>query len=203
MGSVKIVGRNDGWLHKPTTFEILVTGQGTEFAVQRRYKEFLELEGALRPQFPDLPVMPPRSYVVRRINPNFLDARQKHLAELLDAALAADPTISVPALRAFLGLDKDSSDTWSDCSLDLEQSQEEHRLWEGTSVTLCELASILYFFGQEQLQAKWDSLEKVNNNESVESSPSVCLECPLCLQCFEQQHALNCHMKFAHDWEPL
>jgi len=106
MGSVKIVGRNDGWMQKPTTFEIQVTEHGSSFAVQRRYKEFLKLEAALRAQFPDLPSMPPRSFVIRRLDPSFLDARERNLSELLEAALLADPTISVPAFRTFLGLEK-------------------------------------------------------------------------------------------------
>lgn len=113
MGSVKIVGRNDGWL-QPTTFEIQVEGQGTQHAVKRRYREFLELEAALRPEFPNLPSMPPRSLVLSRLDPSFLEAREKHLGELLGAAVAADPTISVPALRDFLGLEEDLGSAWTD-----------------------------------------------------------------------------------------
>jgi hypothetical protein len=160
MGSLKIeiVGRNDGWLQKPTTFEIEVVGQGAPFAVQRRYTEFLELEAALRSAFPDLPSMPPRSYVVRRLNPGFLDAREKDLGELLDAAVAADPMISAPALRAFLGLEQGCSDI-GNCE-ECEQCQSAEEL-------------------------------------------STSFECALCLQCFQHPRALNCHLKFAHGWEPL
>jgi hypothetical protein len=117
---VKIARRNDGWLQTPTTFEIQVTQQGISFAVERRYNEFVQLEEQLRPQLPHLPPMPPKSLVIRRLNPNFLDARQKLLGELLDAALEVDPMILIPALRVFLGLDKDMSDAWTECSTDSE-----------------------------------------------------------------------------------
>lgn len=168
MGSVKIVGRNDGWL-QPTTFEIHVEGQGAQYAVRRRYREFLELEASLRPEFPDLPPMPPRSLVLKSLDPGFLEAREIALGELLDAAVAADPTISVPALREFLGLEKDLGSTWTD-------------LAEPTAK---------------------EPLDTVDVGQSADTAVSASLQCALCLQCFQQSRALDCHMKFAHGWEHL
>jgi len=56
--------------------------------------------------------------------------------------------------------------------------QEEHRLWHGKSVTLSELRSELFASwggeteGEERLQAKWNSLEKVDSHE-VQSRPAL------------------------------
>lgn len=194
MVSVKIVGRNDGYLIEPTTFEIEVIRQGFSFVVKRRYNEFLELEAKLRPQLPDLPSMPPRSFVVRRLNPSFLIDRQKELDEFLDAIVAEDTTICGSALRDFLGLDKNMSyaSGWTDCSNpDLEQLE----------------LPVPSYDGLEKIMAdEWYSDQETSAGSSNPSTsiPTINIfECaePGCLQCFEEERGLHCHMKFCHKWE--
>lgn len=160
MVTLQIVERNDGWLQRPTTFDIHVTEKGASFAVQRRYNEFLELEKQLRPQFPELPQMPPRSLIIRRLQPQFLHDRQKSLGDLLAAAVAADPSLSDRALRVFLGLAEDM------------RNEEIENVSEGPAL-----------------------------EQPLEGRTSNTFDCALCMQCFDQQNHLDCHMRFTHGWE--
>lgn len=200
MVSVKIVRRNDGYLLVPTTFEIQVTRQGFSFVVKRRYNDFLELEVQLRPQLPDLPSMPPRSFVVRRLNPSFLVDRQKELDDFLDAAVKEDPSFSAPALREFVGLDKNMSyaAAWTDCSADLEQS--------GPSISPPSCFDKI----NEIMTNTWYSDAETTAPSSRSGSVSINLfECTECLQSFEEERALYCHMVAYHpedsdaEWEIL
>jgi len=220
----KIVRRNDGWLQRPTTFEIQVTGEGSSFAVQRRYNDFLELEEQLRHnEFWDvsgLPSMPPRSFVVRRLNPSFLDARQKHLGELLEAALARDPKFSTPALRVFLGLDKNVAYASTDCSTDLGDSSDSlifHGLEPLMSDTCTDsdlenldLRLDTHMSDTDLENSAWRMLDRLENEwtdsdleNSADSSATSILECvhPGCMQCFAEKRSFVCHMKFVHGWE--
>lgn len=237
MGSVKIVGRNDGWLQTPTTFDIQVTEEGSTFVVRRRYSDFSKLAAALGNKFQDLPSMPPKSFVVMRLNPSFLDTRQQCLAELLDAAVAADPTIAAPALRSFLGLENDE---WTDCSVldsasshdwsDFDSEDEQEHVatfipgslgitahWESGMVSKVVHESRAFrqgvkvgmrfktVDGKPYDENLLDKLIAGNSNYVVtfkcaEAPSPKALECALCLQRFQEQRALDCHMQFAHGW---
>lgn len=189
MGSVKIVGRNDGWLQKPTTFEIHVKRQGNSLVVKKRYNDFFDLAEQLRPHLPDLPTMPPRSFVVRRLNPRFLEARQKQLSDLLEAAIALDPTISAPALKSFLGLDKGLSDEWTDCSTDLEQS--------ATS----DDSLVFNIDNDKNSSDTWTDSDLEHSADSSATSVFECAHCFESSQTFADRRSLICHMKFVHGWE--
>lgn len=82
---------------------------GAGHIVYRRYKSFSKLVLALKDELPSgtvLPPMPPRgAFGGRRHSNEFLEERTRRLLEIVSAALAADPLVQAPALRAFLGLD--------------------------------------------------------------------------------------------------
>lgn len=227
MGSVKIVGRNDGWLQKPTTFLIQVTGHGTPFAVKRRYKEFLELEATLRPQFPGLPSMPPKGFAVRRLSPGFLDSRQRRLDDLLDAALAMDPVVSNPAFRVFLGLAKNTPQaspvTASSSPISGEGGESSDR--SGTELdmsgaTYCSDCSAdmeastdcshSVSVDLEHMAESWTDcsadMERLAESSSADmeewaaSAASIPIECALCNYTCNSQREICSHMQFIHYW---
>lgn len=172
--------------------------------VKRRYNEFLKLEAELRTQMPDLPEMPPRSLVVRRLNPSFLETRQHRLAELLNAALAADPTL--PALRTFLGLDNNASSPCAQCNSTSEQSNESD---SDLNVTLdqsteSDSAALTSEQSNESGSDSNVTLEQLTQSDSAGFemlSLPTSFECPLCGGSFEEKNMRDRHMQFAHGWE--
>eukprot|EP00927_Polykrikos_kofoidii_P080477 TRINITY_DN77347_c0_g1_i1.p1 TRINITY_DN77347_c0_g1~~TRINITY_DN77347_c0_g1_i1.p1 ORF type:complete len:368 (+),score=55.89 TRINITY_DN77347_c0_g1_i1:62-1165(+) len=88
-----------------TVFVIKVEGE-TPHVVLRQYSEFKALDLALRHDFPEysLPELPPKSFFRKNFSCAFKKTREKALGNYIAAAVAADATLSQPALRNFLGL---------------------------------------------------------------------------------------------------
>merc|ERR1719215_2245732 len=81
---------------------IQVHSQETPCDWMWRYRNFRALDKELRPQFPDLPPLPPKSTFRKRLVASFLRSREQGLADLLVAAVHRDPDLSSTALREFL-----------------------------------------------------------------------------------------------------
>jgi hypothetical protein len=104
--TVTIVGTEKVGSARTTYFKIEVQGV-TPRLVLKRFRQFEELDRALRKRLPpnSLPLLPPKSLLLRKnFSPKFKEARVKALGEYLSAAVAADPTLSIAALRQFLGM---------------------------------------------------------------------------------------------------
>lgn len=92
----------------PTFFEIRVAAPGREsFLVLRRYSCFLALHCSLRPLLPELPPMPRKSQLHKRLSHAFMEDRERALGELLCAIMSLRADASDCALRHFLGLAED------------------------------------------------------------------------------------------------
>jgi len=96
---------NEKELMDPIFYMIEVTGPNFYHEVRRTFSQFLRLDRHIRPKFPNLPPMPPRSAIRKFISPSFMRCRQEALSKLLDAAVSADPNLSDMDLRRFLSVD--------------------------------------------------------------------------------------------------
>lgn len=135
----------------------------------------------------------------------FLDARQKMLEAFLDAAVAADSTISIQSLRVFLGLDKDAGTDWTDCSA---ASQLPDSSISASSVCPRILPQDINPEVVVVESINWTDCQCSAAVQLLESATPALLQCRFCNQCFEQELARDIHMKFSHhtdieetDWE--
>lgn len=90
----------------PTVYTLQISVAGSSLEVhylKKRYSDIARLHARLRPRFPGLPPMPPKSVFRRRVLPSFMVDRQRLLEELLTAMIALDPELEDPDLNPFLG----------------------------------------------------------------------------------------------------
>lgn len=94
---------------RATEFAIQVSSDGGErtHVVYRRFRHFRALDICVRASLPNLPQVPPRGILRRTVKPDFLNERKRKLGSYLSALLQADPLISSPDVRQFLGIAQD------------------------------------------------------------------------------------------------
>jgi len=106
--SVSIRDSSTSPLGNFTLYNIEVNYGGRKWVVERRYNDFVDLDIALmtRANHAIVPRLPPKS-TFRQFCPltadSFMHERQKCLGNYLDGALRADPDLSLPEMRWFLG----------------------------------------------------------------------------------------------------
>eukprot|EP00927_Polykrikos_kofoidii_P067366 TRINITY_DN62861_c0_g1_i1.p1 TRINITY_DN62861_c0_g1~~TRINITY_DN62861_c0_g1_i1.p1 ORF type:complete len:160 (-),score=23.56 TRINITY_DN62861_c0_g1_i1:219-698(-) len=83
-------------------FLVQFRGDANSKIALRRYKDFEKFDRMRRAQFQDLPKLPPKSFFRRKFSKDFLSRRQEGLRHYIEAATAADPSLSDPALLEFL-----------------------------------------------------------------------------------------------------
>jgi hypothetical protein len=108
--SAEVVGRSmshKSIMDKHTQFTILVRKGWSTTTIKRRYSEFAELDKQLRPKMnlpSELPPKDPLTKIYTSVmnDPSFMNQREHSLGRLLEAMIAADPTLRSPELRKFL-----------------------------------------------------------------------------------------------------
>eukprot|EP00927_Polykrikos_kofoidii_P032309 TRINITY_DN2756_c0_g2_i1.p1 TRINITY_DN2756_c0_g2~~TRINITY_DN2756_c0_g2_i1.p1 ORF type:complete len:429 (+),score=49.71 TRINITY_DN2756_c0_g2_i1:63-1349(+) len=99
--SVYIVGRHkQGAMY----YDIVVWQGKQNWQCMKRYSEFEQLHRSLLASGFVLPGFPRKSIFSSRFSDSFLDERQNELQNIIRSAVAADPRLTNPALRNFLGL---------------------------------------------------------------------------------------------------
>eukprot|EP00927_Polykrikos_kofoidii_P032308 TRINITY_DN2756_c0_g1_i1.p1 TRINITY_DN2756_c0_g1~~TRINITY_DN2756_c0_g1_i1.p1 ORF type:complete len:320 (+),score=26.80 TRINITY_DN2756_c0_g1_i1:63-1022(+) len=99
--SVYIVGRHkQGAMY----YDIVVWQGEQNWQCSKRYSEFEQLHRSLLASGFVLPEFPRKSIFSSRFSDSFLDQRQNQLHDILRSAVAADPRLTNPTLRNFLGL---------------------------------------------------------------------------------------------------
>ena len=102
---VKVTGNE--FVKDHTEYVLLVSCQGKTWRVNRRYRQFDALHQRLRRDAPRvfLPPMPPKQWF-GRLNPDFINQRQRDLQRFIDELLANPRITSMHSFRAFLEVDK-------------------------------------------------------------------------------------------------
>lgn len=93
-----------------TYYQIAVAGCGRTWLIQRRYNDFHALHNSLSNAGVRLPRMSPKSTFRKAFFPSFMMKRQADLQNLLQTAIAADPTLQrFRPLQDFLGVNQSQS----------------------------------------------------------------------------------------------
>jgi len=100
------LAHEDGWPFPHTLYHIVTTQQGQQFAVQRRFREFVVLHQRLRAHLDELPAQFPLwGNVLNRFSPGVLEARKVGLQRYLeDVCTKLEGKVFPQPLRTFLEL---------------------------------------------------------------------------------------------------
>ena len=100
------LAHEDGWPFPHTLYHIVTTQQGQQFAVQRRFREFVVLHQRLRAHLDELPAQFPLwGNVLNRFSPGVLEARKVGLQRYLeDVCTKLEGEVFPQPLRTFLEL---------------------------------------------------------------------------------------------------
>jgi len=100
------LAHEDGWPIPHTLYHIVTTQQGQQFAVQRRFREFVVLHQRLRAHLDELPAQFPLwGNVLNRFSPGVLEARKVGLQRYLeDVCSRLEGSVFPQPLRTFLEL---------------------------------------------------------------------------------------------------
>jgi len=102
--SVAIVGKQHCW-GQAVHYEIEITDAvANRHVVHWCYSSFVDLAKALHVRCPELPELPPKSVLRKRLSSSFRSERQTALAAFLNSALASEAAFEIRFLWMFLNI---------------------------------------------------------------------------------------------------